>query len=61
MQNEIFKYFGGKAKLAKELMVSRSCVSQWVKRGIPAVRAMEIEELSCGRFKAAEIITRWLD
>ena len=61
MRNEIFKYFGGKANLAKQMLVHRSSVSQWIKRGIPAVRAMEIEDLSCGKFKAVEIMAKWLD
>lgn len=53
--DEIIKHFGGKAALAKALAVERSAVSWWLREGLPAVRAVEIERITGGQFKAIEI------
>lgn len=56
MFDEICNYFGNQARLAKALNVTRVAVSIWKREGIPAARAIEIEKLTEGRFKAVEII-----
>jgi DNA-binding transcriptional regulator YdaS (Cro superfamily) len=48
--------------LASALQVERSAVTQWLRRNaIPAQRAVEIEQLSCGRFKALEVMAGWIE
>lgn len=53
---DIIDYYGGVSKLATVLGVSQPAVSQWVAKGVPAARAIQIEALSGGRFKAYEIV-----
>lgn len=53
---EIIEHFGGKARLAEALGVERSAVSLWLRHGLPPYRAIEIETLSDGKFKAADIV-----
>lgn len=53
---EIIEYFGNKAELARMLAVDRSAVTQWGIDGLPPGRAIEIEKLSRGYFKAVEIV-----
>ena len=54
---KIIEYFGSKSQLAKALKVDPAAVSQWVSNGyIPPRRAIEIEILSGGKFKAASTI-----
>lgn len=52
----ICNYFGGQKGLAKRLNVTEAAISIWKREGIPAARAIEIEEISGGAFKATEII-----
>lgn len=52
---EIFAYFGGKAKLARLLGVSKGAVSQWQVNGLPSFTAIEIERKTNGHFKAVDI------
>ena len=60
MRNDVVTYFGGKSKLASALGVERSAVSQWFRRNtVPALRAIQIESLSFGEFKAINIIANW--
>ena len=54
--DEIIKHFGGKAALAKALNVERSAVSWWLREGLPSGRAVEIERMTGGIFKAIEIV-----
>ena len=57
MIKHVLKHFGGTTKLAALLNVSTPAVSQWVSDGvIPPLRAIQIEQLSDGVFKAAELI-----
>jgi DNA-binding transcriptional regulator YdaS (Cro superfamily) len=60
MRMDIVRFFGSKSKLALALGVERSAVTQWIRRNaIPATRAVQIEQLSCGRFKALEVMAYW--
>lgn len=61
MITEIINYFGGVSKLAVALDVSQPAVSQWIAKGVPAARAIQIEALSGGRFKAYDIVKLKLD
>lgn len=55
MLEEIFEYFGGKSATARILGVAPPAVSQWVIDGLPAGRAIDIERISGGHFKAVDI------
>lgn len=52
---KVIEYFGGKAKLACALGVERAAVSWWLRNGLPANRAVQIERLTNGEFKAVDI------
>ena len=54
--DNVIKYFGSQAALAKALKVDRAAVSQWLKNGIPPKRAIEIEILTNGELKAGNLI-----
>ena len=57
MMDKILEYFGGPAGLARALNVSPPAVSQWILAGrVPAFRAIEIEVLSGGHFKAVDMM-----
>ena len=54
---EVIAYFGSQSNLALEFGVNRSSITQWMKtKHIPAERALQIEELSNGRFIAIELL-----
>ena len=54
---DVIAYFGSQSKLALAFGVDRSCITQWVKNNhLPADRALQIEELSNGRFIAIELL-----
>lgn len=46
--DDAVNYFGSKAKLADKLEVTPMAVVQWFKRGVPAKRAVQIEEATKG-------------
>lgn len=53
---KIIDWFGSQSEMARKLQVDRSAVSQWVNAGkVPAMRAIQIESLSNGLFKAVDI------
>jgi DNA-binding transcriptional regulator YdaS (Cro superfamily) len=55
--NRLVAHFGGQYKLAQSLGVSSAAVSLWVKDSkIPPMRAIEIEEITKGKFKARELV-----
>lgn len=60
---ELVEYMGGQASLARFLGVSRQSVNEWVSRGrISATAAIEVEQLTSGRFKKEELrpaVTQW--
>lgn len=54
---EAIEFFGGRNRLAGLLDVSSVAVHWWVKENkLPPYRAIQIEELSGGKFKAKELI-----
>lgn len=53
---QLIKHFGSQTALAKILNVDRAAVSQWLVSGIPPKRAIEIEELTQGKFKAVDLV-----
>jgi DNA-binding transcriptional regulator YdaS (Cro superfamily) len=54
---ELTLHFGTQVKMARELGVSRSAVSHWIRRGsIPAERAIAIEIATQGQFKAVDLV-----
>lgn len=54
--NDVFDFFGNQQGLAEALGVSASAVSQWVRDGkFPPARAIQIEELSAGKFSAINL------
>ncbi len=56
MLDELFLYFGSQSELARKLGISAPAVTQWLIDGIPAARAIEIEKLSGGKFKAVDLV-----
>ena len=56
LQN-LVDFFGSQANLMRKLKVSRTCISLWIKgkETIPLNRAIEIEILTKGKFKAKDI------
>lgn len=56
MIEEVVKHYGGKQALARALGVSAPAVTLWCQLGrIPPRRAIEIERMTGGKFKAVEI------
>lgn len=57
MMDEVIEFFGGRNRLAGYLNVSSVAVHWWVKEGkLPPLRAIQIEELSGGKFKASALL-----
>lgn len=56
MFEQIIAFFGSRSELARRLNVDRSAVTQWANDGLPAARAIEIEQISNGAFKAVDIV-----
>ena len=56
MLEEIFKHFGGQSALAEALGIDKSAVTQWKTEGVPAFRAVQIEKLTQGKFRAVDIL-----
>ena len=56
MFDDIIKFFGNQQTLADLLEIDKAAVSQWAEDGIPPLRAIQIERLSGGKFKAINIV-----
>ena len=56
MIGALIEHFGTQAELARRLGVDRAAVNQWTKTGMPARRAVEIEKLTGGKFKAVDLM-----
>lgn len=56
MIDDILDWFGGQSEMGRALGVSPQAVFQWCMGGkIPPARAIQIERLTAGYFKAVEI------
>jgi len=54
--NTVVAYFGNQSAMARALGVSRASVSSWVITGtVPPARAIQIEKVTEGEFKATEL------
>ena len=53
--DSVVDWIGGQGALASLLGVTRAAISQWRTVGIPANRAVQIERMTSGKFKAAVI------
>jgi DNA-binding transcriptional regulator YdaS (Cro superfamily) len=52
----VIAYFGNQSAMARELGVTRASVSSWILSGIvPPARAIQIEKVTAGEFKATEL------
>ena len=56
MFEQIIAFFGSRAELARRLNVDRAAVTQWSNDGLPPARAIEIEQITDGHFKAVNIV-----
>ena len=57
MINEIIRRFGSQVELARQLGVTQAAVAQWVAdETVPPYRAIQIERITDGQFKAVDII-----
>lgn len=56
MVKDVIEYMGGTVATARLLSVDPAAVSQWIAKGaIPPRRAIQIERVTEGRFKAVDI------
>jgi DNA-binding transcriptional regulator YdaS (Cro superfamily) len=57
MFKELFLYFGNQNKMAGQLDVTTQAISQWVRDGkVPPARAIQIEYITNGKFKAVNLV-----
>lgn len=57
MIEDIIKWFGSKSKMARSLGVDRSAVTHWRQKGnLPPMRAIQVERISDGKFRAVDIM-----
>ena len=54
--NAAVKYFGSQSKLARAMGINPMTVSQWKRKGMPAIRAAQIERLTNGKVTRAELL-----
>lgn len=52
---ELIKHFGNKRRMAIALGVDAAAVAWWARNGLPALRAIQIERITKGKFKAVDI------
>jgi len=56
MIEDVIKWYGSQANMARALKVDRAAVSLWVKSGVlPPARSIQVEQQSGGKFKAVEL------
>jgi DNA-binding transcriptional regulator YdaS (Cro superfamily) len=56
MLDELFMYFGNQSELARRLNISPAAITQWLIDGVPPGRAIEIEKMTGGKFKAVDLV-----
>jgi DNA-binding transcriptional regulator YdaS (Cro superfamily) len=49
-------YFGSQVAIAKALGINPMAITQWKKRGIPPMRAIELANASQGAFMPSDIL-----
>ena len=55
--NELIAHFGSQVKMATALGVTQGAISQWVSGGgLPAGRAVQVEIMTKGEFRAIDIV-----
>jgi len=54
--DELAEHFGNQLGIAKALRIDSAAVAQWRHHGIPPRRAIEIEMITGGKFKAVDLI-----
>ena len=55
--HEAIRWAGGKLALAKALGVTHAAVSQWLREGgLPPARAIEVERMTGGALRAANLV-----
>ena len=55
MFEKLISHFGSQANLARALSVTRAAITLWGTEGVPAGRAIQIERITGGKFKAVDI------
>lgn len=59
---QVIGHYGSQSKLAELLGVTRAAVTQWVNDGVlPPLRAIQIEVMSGGDFKAVDLTNKEKD
>ena len=53
--DQVIEHFGGRKSFAETLKVTTQAVFKWRKTKLPSGRAIQIEELSDGKFTAAQL------
>jgi len=56
MLDELFLHFGSQSALARRLGISPAAIAQWLVDGVPPARAIEIEKMTDGKFKAVDLV-----
>lgn len=56
MLDELFLHFGSQSELARRLNISPAAITQWLVEGVPPMRAIEIEKITDGKFKAVDLV-----
>lgn len=57
MFEKLFNHFGNQNKMAGELDVTTQAISQWVRDNkVPPARAIQIEHITKGVFKAVDLV-----
>ena len=54
--DQLAKKFGSYAGVARKFKVTREAIRQWETKGIPADRALEIQELTRGEISAMDVL-----
>lgn len=56
MLDEVVKWYGSQAEMARSLKVNRAAVTLWLKVGVlPPARAITVEQQSKGKFRAVDL------
>jgi DNA-binding transcriptional regulator YdaS (Cro superfamily) len=56
LAEKLVERVGSCAEVARRFDITREAVRQWIDKGIPTDRALDIEELTSGHISAREIL-----